>query len=286
MAAIPLTESIFTEIIHEAVVVTAASKAESPAKAQELFKSPDLVRTARASRVELTAKDQTITRVGANTTFTFAEGGREIRLEKGGVLFHAPAGVGGGTIKHGTTTAAVLGTTLIGQVLPDGSFKVLDLEGRVRVTLGNRQLVVLQPGQMVIVAADGLTHGDVVAFDLAELASRLLLVVGFSKPLASMPLITAAIEAQHRSGPDGKPPTLVPWHTAGSGLDIRFRTATDLQFFPKLADAEWSPLDFPGAGVVGPPAAGPGGYPLLPPAGLPLTVPPVISPPPVTAVVP
>src|SRR5664279_512102 len=91
-AALPLTESTFTEIIREANVVTAGTKATTPAKTSAIFKAPDLVRTGPASRVEMTAPDQTITRIGANTIFTFEPEERTILLEKGSILFHSPAG--------------------------------------------------------------------------------------------------------------------------------------------------------------------------------------------------
>ena len=112
-SATPLTESTFTEIIREANVVAATSKSTTPAVTNMIFHAPDLVRTGPASRVEMTAPDQTITRVGANTVFTFEPGGRNIQLEKGSVLFHPPTGVGGGTVKYRGTAAAVLGTTMV-----------------------------------------------------------------------------------------------------------------------------------------------------------------------------
>src|ERR1035438_1563960 len=156
-AALPLTESTFTEIVRQANVVSAADKSAKPARVNEVFKAPDLVRTGTASRLEMTAPDQTITRVGANTVFTFAPGGRDILLERGSILFHAPAGVGGGAIINHGTAAAVLGTTEIGAILPDGSFKILDLEGKVKVTLKNLLSIELKSGQMVIVSSDGNT---------------------------------------------------------------------------------------------------------------------------------
>ena len=67
LASLPLTESTFTEIIQDVNVVAAADKTVTPARTNELFKAPDLVRTGQLSRVELTAKDLTITRIGANT---------------------------------------------------------------------------------------------------------------------------------------------------------------------------------------------------------------------------
>jgi hypothetical protein len=50
LAGVPLTESIFTEIIRSANVVNAAEKSLTPARTNEVFKAPDLVRTGTASR--------------------------------------------------------------------------------------------------------------------------------------------------------------------------------------------------------------------------------------------
>lgn len=285
-AAEPLTESTFTEIIQEANVVTAANKSGSPAKTNEVFKVPDLVRTGRDSRVELTAKDQTITRVGSNTTFTFAQGGREILLKNGGVLFHSPAGVGGGAIKYKGSSAAVLGTTEIGQVLPDGRFKVLDLEGNVEVSLVNGISVRLKAGQMVIVSPDGTKFSEVTNFNLAELASHLLLVVGFSEPLSSRSLIEAAIEQQNQDIANGRLTISGNWQEAGLGLDVVFSPMNDSLFYLNGLDFMWNPLDFPGIGPVGPTPGGPGGLPLIPPVLQLIVNPPVINPPPMTNVNP
>jgi hypothetical protein len=227
-AATPLTESTFTEIIRDANVVTAADKSVAPAKKNELFKAPDLVRTGSASRVELTAPDQTITRVGANTIFTFAPGGRDIILERGSVLFHPPEGVGGGAIKNHGTAAAVLGTTEIGAILPDGSFKILDLEGKVKVTLKNGLSMELKAGQMVIVSPDGNEFSVLMNFNIGQLLPHLLLVVGFSDQLSSLPLIDAAIQEQNQEIADGKLPDIVSLQTAFFGLDIIFRGSDGL----------------------------------------------------------
>jgi hypothetical protein len=173
-----------------------------------------------ASRLEMTAPDQTITRVGANTVFTFAPGGRDILLERGSVLFHAPAGVGGGAIKNHGTAAAVLGTTEIGAMLSDGSFKILDLEGKVKVTLKNNVSVGLKPGQMVIVSPDGTEFGPVLNFNLGRLVPRLLLVGGFSEPLSSLPLIDAAIQVQYKEIAGSGPGDWAPLLVAEYGLDL------------------------------------------------------------------
>src|SRR5271170_6390969 len=96
LGAAPLTQSTFTEVIHDVNVVAEPSKTATPAKVNELFQTPNLVRTGGDSRAELTAPDQTITRIGANTVFSFEPAGRDINLEQGSILFHSPKGKGGG----------------------------------------------------------------------------------------------------------------------------------------------------------------------------------------------
>src|ERR1041385_1452264 len=92
VSAAPLTESTFTDVVKDVSVVAAATKAAAPAKVQALIKAPDLVRTGPESRAELTAPDQTITRIGANTVFAFDPQGRSLNLQQGSLLFHSPAG--------------------------------------------------------------------------------------------------------------------------------------------------------------------------------------------------
>jgi hypothetical protein len=219
-ASVPLTESTFTEVIREANVVAAGTKTETPAKTSALFKAPDFVRTGSASRVEMTAPDHTITRVGANTVFTFDTAERTIRMESGSVLFHAPKGAGGGTIKYRGTAAAVLGTTMICTVLPDGSFKVLDLEGHVEVMLANGKSITLNPGEMVIVMASGDVFEPVMTFNLGEVVPHLILIRGFSTPPPSLPLIEEAIQAQDALIAAGKITTFVPPMMAEFGLEL------------------------------------------------------------------
>lgn len=222
-SATPLTESTFTEIIREAKVVAAADKSVLTARTNMVFHAPDRVRTGNASRVEMTAPDHTITRIGANTIFTFAEGGRNIELEKGSILFHSPAGAGGGSIQYRGTSAAVLGTTMICAVLPDGSFKILDLEGKVKVTLRDGTAILLKAGQMVIVPPDGKEFRDVEYFNLGNAITRLALIAGFSQPLSSLPLIVAAAQEQHGEVDAGTVKYFVTPNQAEFGLDVVLR---------------------------------------------------------------
>jgi hypothetical protein len=220
-AATPLTESVFTEIVNDAKVVTATTQSAAPAKTNELFKAPDLVRTGPASRVELTAADYTITRIGANTVFTFESSGRTIDLEKGSILFHSPPGKGGGAIKHGGASAAVLGTTIIGAILADGSFKVMVLEGQCQVTLRDNSTLALNAGQFVVIPPDGNSFGrGVLNFNIGQLVARLLLIQGFSNPLSSLPAINDAIQQQNAGIGSGAGGPFAPFDLVGDGLDL------------------------------------------------------------------
>jgi len=193
--AAPLTESTFTEIIREVNTLSAAGNPTS-AKLNDLLKAPDRVRTGPESRAELTAADETITRVGANTVFSFSDSGRTLNLEQGNLLFHSPKGKGGGTIKSGGISAAVLGTTLIVSATVDGGFKVILLEGKGSVTLANGKSVTLKAGQMVFVLPGGTEFSRVLDINLEKLVAGSLLVNGFGHPLPSQPLIQGAVRKQ------------------------------------------------------------------------------------------
>jgi len=221
---VPLTQSTFTEVVKEVNVVVADTKASQPASVSEIVKAPDLVRTGPDSRAELTAPDQTITRVGANTVFSFEPTGRDINLEKGNVLFHSPAGKGGGSIRSGGAAAAVLGTTLIVSSTGTGGFKVILLEGKGTVTLPNGKSAKLKAGQLVFVLPGQTDFGPVLEINLGRLVGGSQLVHGFSNPLPSLPLIQMAIDKQNKELQNGtlqdtgKPPkNFTP--QPGNGLD-------------------------------------------------------------------
>ncbi len=195
--AAPLSESTFTEIVKDVSKVAATTKAAQPAKVNDLVKAPDLVRTGPDSRAELTAPDQTITRIGANSVFSFEPQGRDMNLEKGSVLFHSPSGKGGGTIKSGGASAAVLGTTIIVVATQNGGFKFIVLEGKGKATLKNGKSKKLKAGQVVFILPGGKSFSDVLDINLGRLVGGSKLVGGFSKPVPSQSLIDAAIQQQN-----------------------------------------------------------------------------------------
>lgn len=195
LQAIDLKESKFTQIVNDVQVVSASDQTAKAATVNDVFKLPDVVRTGDKSRAEMVADDKTITRIGANTVFSFDQANRTIDLQKGSILFHSPHGKGGGTIHTGSATAAVLGTTIIVAATADGGFKVLDLEGSVKVQLPDGTTQVLQPGEMIFILPGGGVS-PVIVFDLGDETKGSNLVNGFDDQLPSIDNIDSEINAQ------------------------------------------------------------------------------------------
>lgn len=193
--AVDLKQSKFTQVVNDVQVVSLAEKSQKAAAVDDIFRLPDVVRTGPASRAELVAEDRTITRIGANTVFSFDAANRTIQLERGSLLFNSPKGKGGGTIRTGSAAASVLGTTVLISATTNGGFKVLTLEGsaEVRFLKGPRQQ--LKAGQMTFVLP-GSKPGPVISFRLDQQTANSRLVSGFAEPLPSQGLIKSAVNDQ------------------------------------------------------------------------------------------
>ncbi len=202
--AIDLKQSKLTQVVNDVEIISAADQKQKAATINDVFSMPDILRTGAASRAELVAEDQTVTRVGANTIFSFDPAERTIDLKQGSLLFHAPHGKGGGTIHTGSATASVLGTTLIVTTTPHGGFKVIALEGQIEIQYLNGLKQKLNPGQMTFVLPGANQLAPVVIFRLDELTANSLLVRGFTQTLDSIPLIQNQIDKQLKLIQTGK----------------------------------------------------------------------------------
>jgi hypothetical protein len=196
--AAQLKEARVTQVVND-VKLLLEQAAPRPATISDLVRHGTAVRTGSQSRSELTFADLTITRLGANTIFSFKEGTREMNLIDGAILFQVPKGSGGATIRTVGVTAAITGTTGIAEFHPATTShpqlsKWLCLEGTFHLYLPNGQSVELGPGKMV--TADGKSFSKVSTFDIAKLVSTSLFFTGFDQPLASMNLIMLESENQ------------------------------------------------------------------------------------------
>src|ERR1041385_7892536 len=137
VAATGLEESQVTQVVQDVKVVP-SNAAARPASVNETVSQGTAVHTGAQSRSELTFKDKTITRLGEKTIFNVGQGSRTIEMGSGQFLLYVPKKAGGNNtqIKMGPVTAAITGTTIIGNVDPSGIVEFTVLEGSGCLTYG------------------------------------------------------------------------------------------------------------------------------------------------------
>ena len=153
------------------------------------------MRTGGDARSELTFPDLTITRLGANTVFSFSKAGRTANVDSGSILLRVPKDSGGGSIRNNAVTVAVTGTTVIFEGSRGGRSKLITLEGSSRVSLKKnpKEFRQVLAGQMIDVPAGATTLPMPVNVDLSQIMRTHPLITDF-KPLPSQPLIMAAAQ--------------------------------------------------------------------------------------------
>lgn len=217
----PIDHAKITEVVNEVSVLDPQSKKSGPAKPLATFGTPDIMKTGADSRSEMVADDQTVTRVGANTLFSFEPKERVINLQQGSVLFQSPPGRGGGTIRTAAATASVLGTTVIAVVTKTGGFKFLVLEGTGRLQMPNGKVWILHAGQLIVVAPGATVPGPILNFLLRNEVESSLLVIGFKDQLPSWNKIWNAIHKQEKEIANGQ--LTLPTGVGGSIIDPNTR---------------------------------------------------------------
>src|SRR5438876_11066311 len=127
----PLTSAEVTKIINRVSVIDPA-KGGHPALMREVIKDDLGLRTGARSRSELLFQDNTLTRIGAETFFSFKTGTRDMTLEKGSMLLQVPKGLGGAKIHTAAVPAAITATTIMMAYRPGKYLKGLALNGALR----------------------------------------------------------------------------------------------------------------------------------------------------------
>ena len=204
----PLTEAHVTKIISDVRVIDPA-KGSHAAAINETIKDQIGLKTGVKSRSELLFQDNTLTRIGPETSFSFKAGTRDLTLDRGTMLIQVPKGLGGAKIRTAAVTAAITGTTIMVQYTPAKHLKVLVLEGSLRLsvngTLGDS--VLLEAGRMVIMRPDAKRIPDPVQVDLRRVMQTSSLVKMAKKGKRDLPsagLIDKEIKQQdHERGNGG-----------------------------------------------------------------------------------
>jgi FecR protein len=196
VTAAELEEAQVTQVVQDVKVVPAGAAAR-PAAVNETVRHGNAVQTGVQSRTELTYKDQTITRLGEKTIYNVGKEGRTIDMGNGQFLLYVPKNKGGAKVKMGPVTAAITGTTVLGNVFPSGIVEFTVLEGSACISLDRvGQTLLIMPGQMVVYDPIAMRLEDPVEVDLQqELSSPL---IRDFRQLPSAPLIQEEIQSQRQ----------------------------------------------------------------------------------------
>jgi hypothetical protein len=186
-----------TEVIRDVNVLT-PQRAAHPAAVNETVHEGNAVRTGTDSRTELLFADQTVTRLGANTVFSFGAAARTYDLGSGAILMTAPKNAGTVKVSSGVATCAISGFTAIWESHTKFWNKVLVIEGDGSVWLNknpndqrqmhSRQILVFPPNAKVLPQPQ--------EFDVCKVINNGLLIKGFTNQLPSWPLCLAQCDLQ------------------------------------------------------------------------------------------
>jgi hypothetical protein len=183
-----------------------AGQGAAPAKMSEKIGENSKVTTAAASMAELTFGDSSITRIGANSVFSFQSKERLVKLDKGTALIHATPGNGGATVDCGGVTAAVSGSTFMASRSATGGavFVLLESSGSLKVSTPGGQTVTILPGQAASTGTGPKSAIQVFDVDVKKVMDTTPLVQGFKKELPSQAEINVVSEKQQSMIREGK----------------------------------------------------------------------------------
>ena len=195
------SEARVTQIIRDVKLLPSESDAR-PAAEDDKESEDTAVRTGGESRSELTFADLTITRLGADTIFSFSKAGRTVKVDSGSILLRVPKDSRGGAINTSLVTVAITGTTVIFESDISGNSKLIALEGKARLSLVKepRRFRNVRAGQILDVPAGAATLPMPVDLDLDQLMKTHPLITDFG-PLPSQDLIEAVAQKQRRPSP-------------------------------------------------------------------------------------
>jgi hypothetical protein len=182
-----------SQIIQD-VRLLEAQGAPRPAAVNDTVTQQMGVRTGVESRAELTFADLTITRLGANTIFSFSRGARELELTSGAILLEVPPNQPAVKVSTSAITAAVTGGTALLSTGPPTKFMVLEGIGTFYPIGHPEKAMTVHGGEMMMMTVDGrVTKPEKFNVKLVMETSRL---VQDFPPLANLPLIVAVMDQQ------------------------------------------------------------------------------------------
>ncbi|MGB9474527.1 MAG: FecR family protein [Candidatus Udaeobacter sp.] len=193
VAADQLQKARVSQVVQD-VRLMEAHGGPRPAAVNDTVTQQMGVRTGVESRAELTFTDLTITRLGANTIFSFKQGAREVDLTSGAVLLQIPPKAPAVKVSTSAVTAAVTGGTALFSTGPPTKFMVLEGIGTFFPTGHPERAATINGGEMMTMTADGrMTRPE--KFDVKLVLKTSRLIKDFP-PLENMPLVMAVVDLQ------------------------------------------------------------------------------------------
>ena len=201
-AAEDLRAAHVSQIIND-VKLLPGQAAARPAVVNDSVGAGTAVRTGVDSRTELTFSDLTITRLGANTVFSFNGGARQVDLDSGAVLVQVPRNGAEVKIRTAAVTAAISGGTALFESHKGLPTKLLMLEGIGRFYPNGHpeDAEIVHGGEMAMMTADGRITRPT-KFNAALVYKTSKLITSFPT-LPNADLILAVIEAQQAELAEG-----------------------------------------------------------------------------------
>jgi hypothetical protein len=198
-------EGHVTAIFHDVQLLPEQADAR-PAAINDKVDDGTALRTGDDSRSELTFADLTITRLGANTIFSFNKAGRSVRLDSGAILLYARKNSGGAEISTKAVSVGITGTTVILESRPDSYDRLTVLEGNARFSLNNfpDQATEVYAGQLLNVKAGAKKLPKPGRVDLRRIVNTHPLIKNFP-PLPSLDLILAVAGGRNLNPPPPQP---------------------------------------------------------------------------------
>ena len=196
-------------VVIKDVRLLSGQAAARTASVNDNVTSGTAVRTGLDSRAELTFSDLTITRLGANTVFSFNPEARNLDLGNGAVLVEVPKGAPALHIITASVTAGITGGTALFETHAGAPTKLLVLEGTGRLCskIHPGECATALGGEMTMMTVDGRIIKPF-KFDAALVFKTSKLVKDFP-PLPNQDLILAVIDQQQaeQSGEASTPPS-------------------------------------------------------------------------------
>lgn len=211
--AADLGQAVVRQKVNVVTLAPSLSAAAQPVSQGAIVRNENVVRTGTESRAELEFPDLTLTRLGANSIFSFDAQARAIECQQGAALFAKPTNSGRIEIRSGAVTAAITGstgfvsnqagtragkhakaaasgerTTMMGMLEGKlhGNATWRDRNGREHAfafKLGPGEMIVAQPGRQPLV----------VQFDIPRFLATSPLIKGFNTPLPNQTQLSRAV---------------------------------------------------------------------------------------------